>query len=521
MKTVFYILLLITLAAFAGLIPSDSVSALSLSFPPAYDAKVIPDGKGSAFVAFADDALYVQHLDPSGRPTWNKPVNTNQKPLVFSITIDENGSAIVVWGAHDLGSLSSNNKIFEEIRAQKIDTAGNILWPVPGILVSRSERKSDNRSLKELSVLSDKEGGAILVWKAVGDNLEIVAQKIDANGNISWDNEGKIITQHAFLNPGTVCVSDGAGGAIITWAEFQNSGKNIIAQRLDRAGNLLWGDKGKLLGEYITGYQVVTDGEGGAIAVFETTWNLSAINISSYGQVKWGGVDYNILTGGNKVSAPQVITDGHGGIFLIWAEVYALNSPKLYAQRLDNTGTPVWEKPSTIAKVQGFQFKPQLIPDNSGGFIIAWKNYDPNNSYVFMQRVDVAGKTLWGKNGRNITRLFRPEKEFSICSSGSGTILVTEQGYGAERGLYIYGIDDYGITKHARTSFYPEGLARVTHDFQGIGDYYSYPSFWKLFAPIGIVLVGGAVLLAFFEPRKLWSKIYNRKKNNVKEDILN
>jgi hypothetical protein len=511
MKTIFYILLLITLIASAGLIPNNGVSALSLSSPPTYDAQVISDGKDGTFIVFEDDALYIQHLDPVGKPTWDKPVTINQKPFIFSITTDKNDNAIVVWGADDLGSLSSNNKSFEQIRAQKIDGAGNFIWPEPGVLVSWHERKGYNQWLKELSVSSDKDGGAILVWKTTGDNLEIIAQRIDANGNKSWDNEGKIITQHAFLDSGTVCVSDGAGGAIITWAEYQNSGKNIITQRLDRGGNLLWGNKGKLLGEYVTSYEVVTDGEGGAIVVFETTWNLSAVNINSSGQIKWGGVDYNILTGENKISTPKVLTDGHGGIFMIWAEIYALNGPKLYAQHLDNTGTPVWEKPSAIANVQGFQFKPQLIPDNSGGFITAWKNYDPNNSYVFMQRVDVAGKTLWGKNGRNITRLFRPEKEISICSSGSETILVTEQGYGAERGLYIYGINDYGITKHARTSFYPEGLARVTHDFQGFTDYYNYPSFWKLFAPIGIVLVGGTVLLVLFEPRKIWSKIINRK----------
>ena len=66
-------------------------------------------------------------------------------------------------------------------------------------------------------------------------------------------------------------VSDGAGGSIVTWYDYRNGNWDIYAQRVNASGVVQWGANGVALCTAAGGQQVptiVSDGAGGAIV----TW---------------------------------------------------------------------------------------------------------------------------------------------------------------------------------------------------------------------------------------------------------
>ena len=92
------------------------------------------------------------------------------------------------------------------------------------------------------TMVSDGFGGAIITWhdKRSGD-YDIYAQRVDASGNVLWTIDGvPICTASDYQNAPSI-VSDGSGGAIITWGDDRNGGyPDIYAQRVDASGAEQW-----------------------------------------------------------------------------------------------------------------------------------------------------------------------------------------------------------------------------------------------------------------------------------------
>ena len=97
------------------------------------------------------------------------------------------------------------------------------------------------------AIASDGVGGAIVVW---GDQrsgkYDIYSQRISAAGTVQWSANGVALCTAAgqqHPNPNNTIVSDGAGGAIVTWSDLRNddgswSNCDIYAQNLKANGEL-------------------------------------------------------------------------------------------------------------------------------------------------------------------------------------------------------------------------------------------------------------------------------------------
>jgi len=73
-------------------------------------------------------------------------------------------------------------------------------------------------------------------------NRNIYAQRVDASGNTMWTDNGISMCEPppgGQYNP--AIVSDGRGGAIITWDDVNN----IYAQCVDADGTRMWTENGK------------------------------------------------------------------------------------------------------------------------------------------------------------------------------------------------------------------------------------------------------------------------------------
>jgi hypothetical protein len=118
-----------------------------------------------------------------------------------------------------------------------------------------------------------RDSGAIIAWQdGRNDTGDIYAQRIDADGQGLWAFQGTKICVLAGVQLDPEVVSDGAGGAIIAWRDAQvPSDNNIHVQRVDANGNTWWGEDGVPVCTAITSQSepvLATDGAAGAIVAW-------------------------------------------------------------------------------------------------------------------------------------------------------------------------------------------------------------------------------------------------------------
>jgi hypothetical protein len=115
--------------------------------------------------------------------------------------------------------------------------------------------------------------------------FKIVAQQVDKDGNILWGDEGIIVTD-SINSTIPILTMDDSGNSYIIWNSKQNNNKKIYAQKIDSTGNLKWEDGGIFIADVKFGYgKVATDYSRGAIIIWDYSV-LDGIQLSStlYGQ---------------------------------------------------------------------------------------------------------------------------------------------------------------------------------------------------------------------------------------------
>ena len=330
----------------------------------------------------------------SSNPTVNNAISTAVKDQINpQIASDGSGGAIVTWQDYRSGS---NWNIY----AQRIDSTGNYLWTANGVLITGAANDQTNPQ-----IVGDGSGGAIVTWqdKRSGTNLNIYAQKIDSGGIIKWGTNGKAITVAANDQTNPQIVSDGSGGAIITWQDYR-SGTNldIYAQKIDSGGIIKWGTNGKAItiaANDQTNPQIVSDDSGGAIIAWDdyrsgTNWDIRTQRIDSNGLVQWLTNGVGITGAGNDQRNTQMVSDGNGGAIITWQDKRTGTNTDIYARRIDATGAVMWTSGGVaIAIAANDQINPRIVSDGFGGAIITWDDYRSGTNHdIYIQKVESDGK---------------------------------------------------------------------------------------------------------------------------------
>ena len=158
------------------------------------------------------------------------------------IVSDGDSGAIIVWKDGREGSGE------EDIYAQKIDSTGQAQWTTNGSVICNA---TDNQFSPQL--VSDSAGGAIITWidnRPSTTSNDIYAQKINSGGVVQWDVNGTVICNATSSQGGPQIVSDGAGGAIISWYDYRTSGTtgvDIYSQKINSAGEIQWNTNGTVI----------------------------------------------------------------------------------------------------------------------------------------------------------------------------------------------------------------------------------------------------------------------------------
>jgi hypothetical protein len=177
-------------------------------------------------------------VDAAGVPQWTldgvalcTAANNQEFPTIAS---DGAGGAIVTWQD---GRNGNNNATNFQVYAQRVNAAGVPQWVADGVALSTVVNDQGFGPV----IVSDGAGGAIVGWLSGPGgpgSYYIYAQRVNAAGVPQW-TAGGVLCAGQICNPPMI-VSDGAGGAIVTWQDGRNGpfNQDIYAQRVYASGGI-------------------------------------------------------------------------------------------------------------------------------------------------------------------------------------------------------------------------------------------------------------------------------------------
>jgi hypothetical protein len=283
-------------------------------------------------------------------------------------------------------------------------------------------------------LISDGTGGTIIAWadKRTGE-WDIYAQRINAAGVAQWTENGVAICTAANLQFDPKLVSDGEGGAIITWSDFRigDTNSDIYSQRISAAGVVQWTADGVAIctASYFQWQQVITsDGIGGAIIAWQDDRNGGTVlNVEIYSQrisvagvVEWNANGVAICTALNNQLSPVITSDSTNGAIIAWYDYRnGTTNSDIYSQRINVSGVIQWAiNGVSICTASNFQTLGSIISDGASGAIIAWydrRNGSPNSD-IFSQRISAEGIVQWTVDGVAIC-IASHNQEFPVLTS--------------------------------------------------------------------------------------------------------
>jgi hypothetical protein len=347
------------------------------------NARLIPDGMGGAFVCWDDkrggltEDLYVQHLNADGDACWQSQGVSfcTAANSQYWPRITQDGTGGVIVVWQDLRVGTHTN-----LYARRIDASGAPVWAANGVAICTS---ADEQQYAR--IISDGAGGAIITWQdcRTGIDNDIYAQRINASGSVRWTGGGTQICQVTYSEqekPGMV--PDGLGGAIIIWQDMRNGAYDVYAQRIDASGAVLWALNGvpicSAANDQIN-VRAVPDGAGGAIVAWED-WRSGAAelfvqHVNILGNTTWTADGVQASSSAAAKTWADLAPDGIGGAILVWQENAGGGDHNIVAQRLNASGGLQWSEDGVdVCANSAYQHSPRVVSDETGGAIVVWED---------------------------------------------------------------------------------------------------------------------------------------------------
>ncbi len=356
-----------------------------------YSAVAVPDLAGGCLVFWMDhqgtnEQIYGQHLDSSGNRLWGTagmavcPYSGNQ--LLPNAVSDGSGGAVVAWidDRNDIGNEDS------DIYAQRITKQGTRLYPADGSLVCYATTPESYPYM-----LSDGSGGAFICWRTSGNTelIDIYAQKLNAEGIIQWGVYGAAVCT-ASEYQGDPAIAHGASGKYwVAWEDHRSGDTEIYMQSLSPSGVSLWAANGQSIGGYSDhafSPSMVSDGAGGAFVSYRAErWGSTGLylrHIRDTGALLfhddmpvYEGPGLTGVWAGPDARPAGMVKDGHGGCFMVWPlddnvdpQCYVQHISSRYRKSYGGSGMPV----TATTVPQNYSL---IVQNGMKKAVVAWQDW--------------------------------------------------------------------------------------------------------------------------------------------------
>lgn len=395
--------------------------------------RIATDGSGGAIVVWWDQRsatfdVYAQRVDSSGGTLWATDgvivCTAPGNQLIPDITSDGAGGAIVVWE-------DGRNFSHLDIYAQHMNGGGGTTWAANGVAVCLAINYQYTPR-----VVADGAGGAVVVWHderfVVSDpNEDIFAQRIDAAGNMLWTADGVAICTAPDDQRYVDIAADGSGGAVVAWEDYRLGFSDVFAQRVNGTGTTVWAPDGVAVSaepRSRVDYDIEDDGEGGAFVVwqewrFPDDYDIYAQRIDVNGVRQWSMTGTAVVSLPNGQRNPGVASDDAGGILVTWEDDRSGASSDVYVQRFDSSGGVVWSADGELlCGANQDQSEPVICGMGDGTAIVTW--YDERNGTIDLYAGLVQNQTSGADLPETVPDAPRAHLLYGMPNPTSGTAVL-------------------------------------------------------------------------------------------------
>ena len=270
---------------------------------------------------------------------------------------------------------------------------------------------------------------------------DLYAQRIAADGTVRWAANGVAICTAVGDQSNPAIISDGAGGAIITWQDRRGGSTStyydIYAQRISADGVVQWTADGApvCVHSYFQGYPALApDGANGAIIAWQDsrggTSNIYAQRILSSGAAQWAANGVAVCAAAYLQGTPLVVSDNADGAIIAWDDFRSNTNHDIYAQHVSSAGAVGWTTNGVaICTASGNQMIRAIVSDDAGGAIIAWEDSRLGDADIYAQHISSAGAIVvgWPTDGAALCATTGAQTAPAMIADGAGGAIVTWQ----------------------------------------------------------------------------------------------
>ena len=314
---------------------------------------------------------------------------------------------------------------------QRLNQKGYEKLPHDGRMVA----DLSNSSTEDYGLDVDSQGNALLAFLDTreGSNQQVTAEKMNPWGTKLWGALGVQLTSGSDSNAAPKIAATSDGGVVVAWT----SNSNVVAQKLDANGNPQWGS-GVVFSE--SGYSyLLADlhaADNGSVIIswvreqgFFSNKTLVANKISTSGTLQWGASNVAIFANGSLQfgNFPHFLYDGNGGAVFAWYT----SSPSLqvFAQHILSTGAPAFAAGGVAVSTNTLDVRVEpsvAYRASSQETFVFWTEEDSNQftNGVSGQKLDASGNAQWGPTGLVLVPLGADTQDFvTTVQVGTGALV--------------------------------------------------------------------------------------------------
>ncbi|MDP8267359.1 MAG: FlgD immunoglobulin-like domain containing protein [Candidatus Tenebribacter davisii] len=388
---------------------------------------IVTDGNGGAYVIWLDSRnpggsdIYGNHINTNGNIVsgWaadgNAIISISGNQNQHTFWEDGSNGAVVAW--HDV-----RNPDDADIYMQRIASNGDLLWDQDGNLLAGAVGPQEKPK-----ITPDGTGNFIFSWRDMGvDNFgDIKAQRVDMDGNLLWANEVDVYIGEGIQRNARITKSSD-NGAIIVWEDGRNeiseNYKDLYAQKLNISGALQWNSSGIEIVQALNDQlnpRLSGDDNGGAWII----WEDGRVNNHPYEDIYLQHVDSNgtfeLSANGFDVCSAEgwqfspLVKLSENKVFCVWGD-NRTGSTGLYLQLLDYSGNILLDEDGEIIYygLCGDAHNQRILTNNEKKIVI-WE--DTRNAglgfQIYYQVVNDDGSFELDNNGQSVTTLTGYDQE--------------------------------------------------------------------------------------------------------------
>ena len=173
------------------------------------------------------------------------------------------------------------------------------------------------------------------------------------------------------------------GEMIFAWSDTRNGIRDVFAQKVNAAGEKLWGTEGIAV-VTADGRQedpiLIADNEGGAFIIWadyknepDTEGDVYGQHILSDGSLVWGGTGIALTDKSGKQTSLNMCKDGEGGVFAIWKDYEPSSYGHIYGTHITADGAIINQGEGVpIIEYDSYKGYASLEFGGTGSAVLVW-----------------------------------------------------------------------------------------------------------------------------------------------------